>query len=103
MTNAIESLGATQGRPRSMTIRSEPLDSENVLLEVTDNGTGIAPEAMERIFDVFFTTKAAGTGLGLSLCRSIVEGHGGRLWASPGEPYGVTINLQLPADDLPAR
>ena len=95
-TNAIESLAATRSRPRRIAIRSAPLDDQDVLLEVSDTGIGIAPEEMEHIFDAFFTTKATGTGLGLSLCRTIVEEHGGRLWASPGEKHGATFHLQLP-------
>ena len=102
-TNAIESLGATRGRPRRIAIRSMPMDGQDVLLEVSDTGTGIAPEEMEHIFDPFFTTKATGTGLGLSLCRTIVEEHGGRLWASRGEEHGATFHLQLPRSGLPTQ
>ena len=96
LTNAIESLDATENRPRRITIRSEALDGREVLLEVSDNGGGISPEAMEQIFDVYFTTKATGIGIGLSLSRIIIEACGGRLWASRGEPCGATFHLQLP-------
>jgi signal transduction histidine kinase len=97
-TNALQSLGATRGRPRRIAIRSVALHGPDVLLEVSDNGIGIAPEQVEQIFDFFFTTKATGTGMGLALCRMIVEQHGGRLWASQGEQQGAgaTFHLQLP-------
>jgi len=96
LTNATESLRAIKGRSRRIAIRSVPLDDESVLLEVSDTGAGIAPEKMPHIFDTFFTTKSTGTGLGLSLSRTIVEEHGGRLWASAGEERGATFHLRLP-------
>ena len=103
VTNAIESMLETRWLPRRIAIRSAPLDDHNVLLEVSDNGKGIANEEMPRIFDAFFTTKATGTGLGLSLCRTIVEEHGGSLWASPGEEHGATFHLRLPRSGLDAQ
>ena len=96
LTNAIESLGATEDRPRQIAIRSAVLRSQGAVLEISDNGGGIAPGDMAKIFDPFFTTKPAGTGLGLPLCRIIVEAHGGRLWASRGEHHGATFHLELP-------
>ena len=109
LTNAIESLGTkpsrtrllSQGRPRSIAIRTMSLD-DGVQLEVSDSGPGIAPEELERIFDPFFTTKASGTGLGLSLCRNIIDDHRGRLWASQGEECGATFHLKLPCSGPPS-
>jgi signal transduction histidine kinase len=74
----------------------------NVLVEVSDTGSGIAPEEIEKVFQAFFTTKTTGTGLGLSICRSIVEEHGGSLWASSGEGHGATFHLRLPRSGLHA-
>jgi signal transduction histidine kinase len=95
LVNAIESLRETTDRPRLVAIRSA-LEGQNVLLQVSDTGPGIEPGQSEHIFDAFYTTKATGTGLGLSLCRSIVEDHGGVLWASQAEPHGATFHLRLP-------
>jgi signal transduction histidine kinase len=100
LTNAIESLSAIKGRSRQIAIRSVPLDGVNVLLEISDTGVGIPPEKLPRIFEAFFTTKSTGTGLGLSLCRTIVAEHGGRVWASSGEGHGATFHLRLPSSGL---
>ena len=75
LTNAIESLRAVKSRRQRIALRVAPLDGKNVLLEISDTGIGIPPDKMPHIFDAFFTTKATGTGLGLSLCRIIVEEH----------------------------
>jgi signal transduction histidine kinase len=95
-TNAIESLAAIRTRPRRIVVRSALSGGQDVLIEINDNGGGIEPEHISRIFDAFFTTKSSGTGLGLWLSCSIVEGHGGRLWASRSEPNGATFHLQIP-------
>jgi signal transduction histidine kinase len=100
ITNAMESLHGARRRSPRIAICSALLDGQDVLLEVSDNGNGIAPEEMSHIFDAFFTTKATGTGLGLSLCRIIVEEHGGNLWASQGEECGATFHMQLPRSRL---
>jgi len=67
-----------------------------VLITLQDSGTGIDPAHMDRIFDAFFTTKDRGMGMGLSICRSIVESHGGQLWASAHNPNGTSFYLKLP-------
>jgi signal transduction histidine kinase len=95
VTNAIEAMDAVVDRSRSMVIKTE-MGREAVGIAIEDSGTGIAPGDMERIFNTFFTTKVTGMGMGLSICRSIIETHGGRLWASPGEPYGAVFRFTLP-------
>ena len=97
--NAIESVGAMQDRPRHITVRTRALEGRDVLLEVSDNGGGIAPDATEQIFEAYFTTKATGIGIGLSLSRIIVEACGGRLWASSAAHGGASFHLQLPRSD----
>ena len=97
--NAIESLRETRHRSRRIAIRSARMNDHDVVLEISDNGAGIAPEKMGQIFQAFFTTKATGTGLGLSLCRTIVEEHGGSLWASSDEEQGATFHLRLPQSE----
>jgi C4-dicarboxylate-specific signal transduction histidine kinase len=98
MTNAIEAVSAA--RRRIITISSTYTDSRNVLLEVNDSGAGIAPEKMDHIFEPFFTSKSNGTGLGLSLSRTIVEQHGGSLWASEDAEAGAIFHLQMPRSPL---
>lgn len=100
ITNAIESLDSIGSRPRRITVRSMAAEGEAVLLEVSDNGAGIAPDALDQIFEVYFTTKPSGIGLGLSLCRIIIEACGGRLWASRGRRHGATFHLELPRSDV---
>jgi signal transduction histidine kinase len=70
----------------------------SVLISVEDTGAGLDPTVAERLFEPFFTTKSEGLGMGLSICRSIVEGHRGRLWASPRAPYGAAIRFTVPVE-----
>ncbi len=95
--NACEAMSATRvGQRRIVLITAR--DQEGAQLDVVDHGTGIPADALERVFEPFFTTKKQGLGLGLSICRSIVETHGGRLWASNNEESGATFHLALAVD-----
>jgi signal transduction histidine kinase len=94
--NAIEAMSSITNRERVLMVRSEEFESDHVLITLQDSGTGIDPAHMDSIFDAFFTTKDRGMGMGLSICRSIVESHGGQLWASPNQPHGTNFYLKLP-------
>jgi signal transduction histidine kinase len=83
-------------RPRLLTIRSEINGEGAVVVTVEDSGSGLDPAQVSRIFDSFYTTKPDGIGVGLAISRSIVEAHGGSLWASPGADYGASVGLSLP-------
>jgi C4-dicarboxylate-specific signal transduction histidine kinase len=96
IVNAIEAMSAVDDRPRLLTIVSRHDSPDAVLVEVRDTGSGIDPQRIEQVFEAFYTTKADGIGIGLSISRSIVEAHGGRLWASPNEPHGAVFRLTLP-------
>jgi signal transduction histidine kinase len=97
--NAADAMHSVSGRPRVLRVKTAVHDPDDVLLSVEDSGTGIAPEDIDRIFESFFTTKSQGMGMGLSICRSIIEAHNGRLWASSGVDHGSVFNISLPASD----
>src|ERR1700688_1806632 len=97
--NGIEAMQAITDRPRELVIRSRLDEQHQVLISVADCGVGIAAENANRLFDALFTTKAGGMGMGLSICRSIMEAHGGRLWATANVPYGATFHLVLPVHE----
>jgi PAS domain S-box-containing protein len=95
--NAVEAMSSVDDAPRELSISTEPRGLDEVLVAVRDSGPGIDPECLERVFDSFYTTKAGGMGLGLSICRSIVEAHGGRLWVGANKPRGAAFRFTLPA------
>jgi PAS domain S-box-containing protein len=94
--NAIEAMSGIVERPRTLTIVTAQGSAADVVVEVRDSGPGLPPEALARVFEPFYTTKPDGIGIGLSISRSIVEAHGGRLWAEPNEPYGAVFRFSLP-------
>ena len=96
VTNAADSMRSIDDRVRMLRVRSRPYDSNGVAVSLQDSGTGIDPQNFDRIFDVFFTTKANGMGMGLAICRSIVEAHGGSLSVSAGVPHGSVFHIVLP-------
>ena len=92
----MEAMQPVMDRPRELVIRTSEDETRQVLVTVSDCGIGLAAENADRLFDAFFTTKSGGMGMGLSICRSIVEAHGGRLWASANDGPGATFQFILP-------
>jgi signal transduction histidine kinase len=94
--NAIQAMASVADRPRVLVVRTRLKDADEVLVAVEDSGPGIAPAIEADLFNAFFTTKTNGMGMGLSIGRSIVEAHGGRLWVSPNDRGGATFQFSLP-------
>ena len=95
--NAIESMGSVKKGPRELSISTKQDETGDMMVAVQDSGPGIDPERLDQVFAPFYTTKNAGIGMGLSICRSIVTAHGGRLWAEANRPRGVVFQFTLPA------
>jgi PAS domain S-box-containing protein len=100
--NGIEAMQSVTDRPRELMIQSGQDETQHVFVSVTDCGVGISAENVDRLFNAFFTTKSSGMGMGLSICRSIMEDHGGRLWATANVPHGATFQFTLPVNADPA-
>jgi PAS domain S-box-containing protein len=96
--NGIEAMQSVTDRPRELVVRSGQVETHQVLVSVTDCGVGLSAENADRLFNAFFTTKPSGMGMGLSICRSIVEAHGGRLSTHGNEGPGATFQFVLPLD-----
>jgi PAS domain S-box-containing protein len=95
--NAIEAIISVGGDARELVISTESIPAEGLLVAIGDSGPGVAPEDRERIFESFYTTKSGGVGIGLSICRSIIDAHSGRLWVDAHQPRGAVFRFTLPA------
>jgi signal transduction histidine kinase len=95
--NAIEAMSAVNEGPRELLISSASNAVDGIFVAVRDSGPGLTPERFARLFQAFHTTKPVGMGMGLSICRSIVEAHGGRVWATANAPRGAIFQFTLPA------
>jgi signal transduction histidine kinase len=98
IVNAIQSMSGVEDGNRELHISTVSIEPEGVCVAVRDTGHGLRPESLPRLFEPFYTTKPDGMGMGLSICRSIIEAHGGRLWAIPCEPQGALFQFTIPAD-----
>jgi C4-dicarboxylate-specific signal transduction histidine kinase len=94
--NAVEAMASVESVPRELLISTEQHHA-GILVAVRDSGPGIDPTHLERVFEAFYTTKSRGVGMGLSICRSIIDAHGGQLWAEANEPRGTVFQFTLPA------
>ena len=97
--NAIEAMSELSEGSRELLISSEEAGADGIRVAVQDTGSGLTPESFEHLFDAFYTTKPGGMGMGLSICRSIIEAHGGRMWATASLPQGAAFQFTLPRQD----
>jgi len=98
--NAVDAMSAVTNRARVLRIKTEERKLDGVLITVEDSGVGIDPQNLDRIFDTFFTTKPQGMGMGLSICRSIIESHDGRLSVAAAQPHGSIFHVSLPTSTI---
>jgi len=96
IVNAIDAMASVDPEERELVISTESNLSDGLIVTVGDSGPGIAPKDRERVFDSFYTTKSGGVGIGLSICRSIIDAHGGRLWVDANQPRGAAFRFTLP-------
>jgi hypothetical protein len=96
VSNAVDAMTAVNDRPRQLTVRTEQVEGDRVRLTVEDSGVGIDPEQVGRLFEPFYTTKPSGMGVGLAVSRSIIDSHGGTLWAAPNDGPGTTFAFSIP-------
>jgi signal transduction histidine kinase len=96
LLNASEAMSNVDDRPRQLVIRTERDEGSRVRLTMQDTGVGVEPRAMDKLFEAFYTTKSSGMGIGLSVSRSIIESHQGRIWAAPNDGPGVSFAFSIP-------
>jgi signal transduction histidine kinase len=99
--NAVDAMAARE-EPRILSVKSGLYEGDRVVISVADTGPGIAPQDIDRIFNPLFTTKPDGMGMGLSICRAIIEAHEGRLWFAPNTPRGAVFQFTLQVDTSPS-
>jgi signal transduction histidine kinase len=99
IVNAIEATSGAREGLRGLLISTQKDASNAVLVALRDSGPGLDPESLGRLFDPFYTTKPSGMGMGLSICRSIIEAHGGKIWATANQPRGAAFHFTLPVDE----
>jgi signal transduction histidine kinase len=97
VVNAVEAMSSEGNGVRALLITTSANASGRLHVAIADSGPGLAPNVAERLFDAFYTTKSSGMGMGLAICRSIIEAHGGRIWASPNSPRGTVFEFEVPA------
>jgi signal transduction histidine kinase len=98
IVNAVQAMSGVSERSRELLIGSGKDASTDVLVTVRDSGAGLNPESFDHLFDAFYTTKPGGMGMGLSICRSIIEAHGGQVWATANVPQGAIFQFTLPTN-----
>jgi signal transduction histidine kinase len=96
IVNAVQAMGAVAEGPRELFITTAQIEPNSVVVAAKDSGPGLAPANLEHIFTPFYTTKLGGLGMGLSICRSIIEAHGGRLWVTANLPRGAIFHFTVP-------
>jgi len=94
--NGIEAMSSVEERPRELIVRTQNTDAGQLRVSVQDSGKGLDPQSLERIFEAFYTTKHGGMGMGLSISRSIIQNHGGQLWAVANEGPGISVQFTIP-------
>jgi signal transduction histidine kinase len=101
--NGIEAMSSVEERPRELIVRAQNDDAGQVRVTVQDSGIGLDPQSLERIFEASYTTKQGGMGMGFSIGRSIIENHGGKLWAVANDGPGMSVQFAVPFSERPCK